>query len=205
MTENQPLFERLAHNISAHGFSIHPNGLPKDLGNMLRNQFRQTSTSKFRKAGTGRHGDFKVNATIRRDEILWIDDTSEAGAAWLMWMAAMRDFLNQRLFLGLSSFESHFAHYRKGDFYRKHEDAFRGEGNRILSVVTYLNADWLATDGGELVLFPQSKEELAIKVEPKLGTFVAFLSEKFPHEVLTTHRDRLSIAGWFRLNTAVPL
>lgn len=37
-------------------------------------------------------------------------------------------------------------------------------------------------------------------VQPKGGRLVVFLSEQFPHEVLTSHVDRFSIAGWFRIN-----
>ncbi|MBV1883381.1 MAG: 2OG-Fe(II) oxygenase [Pseudomonadales bacterium] len=33
-----------------------------------------------------------------------------------------------------------------------------------------------------------------------LGTLVLFLSETFPHEVLKSQRQRLSLTGWFRVN-----
>lgn len=46
--------------------------------------------------------------------------------------------LNRHLLLGLFSFESHFTHYRAGDFYKQHQDAFKGQANRILSLVVYL-------------------------------------------------------------------
>ena len=64
---------------------------------------------------------------IRRDEICWIDGSTAAGAAWLQWTAELMQLLNRRLFLGLFSFESHYAHYRAGDFYKVHLDAFRGQ------------------------------------------------------------------------------
>jgi SM-20-related protein len=38
---------------------------------------------------------------------------------------------------------------------------------------------------------------------PTYGTLVVFLSDEFPHEVLKAHRDRYSIAGWFRVNTTL--
>ena len=100
------------------------------------------------------------------------------------------------------SFESHFAHYAEGDFYKRHLDAFRGECNRVLSVVVYLNQNWQPDDGGELVIQVSDIEEDVIKVTPAFGTMVVFLSEQFPHEVLPARCDRYSIAGWFRLNTS---
>jgi len=39
--------------------------------------------------------------------------------------------------------------------------------------------------------------ETFVDVEPRLGTLVVFLSELFPHEVLPSNRDRLSLTGWF--------
>ena len=82
-----------------------------------------------------------------------ITNNSEAGSAWVTRAESLQRFLNKRLFLGLFSFESHFAHYNKGDFYKKHKDAFKGEGNRVLSVVVYLNQQWSSEDGGELVIY----------------------------------------------------
>lgn len=114
----------------------------------------------------------------------------------------MQVYLNRRLFLGLFSFESHFAHYSPGDFYKKHYDAFRGGANRILSIVVYLNHGWQPDDGGELVLYLDDKDREGIKVTPSFGSVAIFLSEEFPHEVLPATRDRYSIAGWFRVNTS---
>jgi len=128
---------------------------------------------------------------------------------WLSWTQSLQAFLNRRLFLGLFSFESHFAHYAKGDFYKKHKDAFKGEGNRVLSVVVYLNQYWSKQDGGELVIYPNQQSTSAViddhtvSVTPGFGTVVVFLSEEFPHEVLAAQRDRYSIAGWFRLNCSI--
>ena len=112
-------------------------------------------------------------------------------------------FRSRRLFLGLFSFESHFSHYQSGDFYRKHLDAFKGEANRVLSLVTYLNRGWEPNQGGELVIYsPEDGTEL-VKVTPMFATLVLFLSEEFSHEVLPTARNRYSVAGWFRLNSSI--
>ncbi|MEQ3446267.1 2OG-Fe(II) oxygenase [Pseudoalteromonas sp. XMcav2-N-2] len=105
--------------------------------------------------------------------------------------------------MGLFSFESHFAHYASGSYYKRHYDAFRGETNRVLSLVTYLNPGWGHNDGGEMVLYQDDHDLEGIKVVPLHGTLALFLSEEFPHEVLPAKRDRYSIAGWFRVNTSI--
>ena len=158
------------------------------------------SAARFTAAGVGRENDHTLNSFVRTDAICWITGESSVGRAWLAWAEALREFLNRELLLGLFSFESHFAHYRPGDFYRKHVDAFRGEANRVLSVVAYLNPGWQGDNGGELRLFTGTDDDAALLVQPLHGTVVVFLSEEFPHEVLPANRDRYSIAGWFRVN-----
>lgn len=113
----------------------------------------------------------------------------------------MQCYLNRRLFLGLFSFESHYAHYCSGDFYKRHYDAFKGETSRKVSVIVYLNRQWLARDGGELVLYSNNNDKVGLKVPPSFATVVVFMSSEFPHEVLRANRDRYSIAGWFSPNT----
>ena len=67
----------------------------------------------------------------------------------------------------------------------------------------YLNDDWQASDGGELVVYDEHSQEVLHRVLPSAGTLVCFLSEEFPHEVLPAHRDRMSIAGWFRIDDPI--
>ena len=105
--------------------------------------------------------------------------------------------------LGLYSFESHFAVYQPGAFYKRHLDAFKGQANRVLSLVTYLNPDWQEADGGQLVIYTSEEDKTGIRVLPKFGTVVVFLSEEFPHEVLPATRSRSSIAGWYRVNGTI--
>ncbi len=70
-------------------------------------------------------------------------------------MEALRQILNRELFLGLEEYESHFALYAPGAFYRAHLDRFRDDDKRTVSVVLYLNDDWLPEHGGALRLHPQ--------------------------------------------------
>jgi len=139
--------------------------------------------------------------------IAWIE-SADSGAAgqWLQFSAQLQHHLNRALMLGLFSFESHFAHYAPGAFYKTHVDAFKGQANRVLSVVLYLNLEWSANDGGEMVLYSDQDPQCVLEtIQPLGGTLAVFLSEDFPHEVLPTRRDRYSIAGWYRVNTSSTL
>ena len=196
------LFSRIAKDIESKGCSIQSGAMPEKLIASLWHHQSHMAHSQFHSAGVGRSNDLLLDERIRRDEICWITGESLAGRQWLKWAAELQQYLNRHLFLGLFSFESHFAHYVPGAFYRRHRDAFRGQANRVLSVVVYLNKDWLDTDSGELVLYADDKDMLGTKVLPSWGTIAVFLSEEFPHEVLPAKRDRYSIAGWYRLNTS---
>lgn len=200
--ENNSLFEAIAQDIIGKGFGIHHRALPEELANMLWQHVQDMPAEQFKLAGIGRDQRHAMNDAVRTDEVSWINGDSAAGSVWLEWASELQSFLNRRLFLGLFSFESHFAHYAPGDFYKMHLDAFKGESNRVLSLVVYLNPDWQLEDGGELVIQLSESEPDAVKVTPAFGTVVVFLSEEFPHEVLPASRDRYSIAGWFRVNTS---
>ncbi|MFO6424403.1 2OG-Fe(II) oxygenase [Motilimonas sp. KMU-193] len=206
-----PQFETIAQALTAQGYCIIADALLHypHLTQDLLLQASQMPASAFNSAGIGRQQDHIQNEFVRRDEIHWIDGNTAAEQAWLDWNKALQNYLNKRLFLGLFSYESHFAHYRPGAFYKKHVDAFRGEANRVLTTVFYLNPNWTTEDGGELVIYPEHSNEgatdIIAKVMPTFGTMVLFLSEEFPHEVLPAKRDRYSIAGWFRVNNTTKL
>ncbi len=196
--ESNHLFEQIARDIQTDGYSVNTNALPNLLNNSLWRESQITPPLALQQANIGRNADRALNATVRNDKILWIDQQTRTGTAWIAWADTLRLSLNRSLFLGLHSFESHFALYAPGGFYRRHHDAFHGQSNRLLSVVLYLNQNWVAADAGELVLYtgPNSTTELVVK--PELGTLVVFLSEDIAHEVLVTSKDRHSIAGWYR-------
>lgn len=200
---DETLFQQIADDLREKGFSVRPAALPEHIANALYAQQQSLSDHKYSDAGIGRGTNFVKTEFVRTDEICWITGESDAGEQWLNWMGQLQRFLNQQLFLGLFSFESHFAHYEPGAYYKRHYDAFRGEANRVLSVVTYLNPGWGHEEGGELVLYRDDHDRTGLKVVPLFGSLVVFLSEEFPHEVLPATRDRYSVAGWFRVNTSI--
>ncbi|MFT4861438.1 MAG: SM-20-related protein [Pseudohongiellaceae bacterium] len=198
ITPSDDLFETITRDLEAKGYVYLPSALPQSVTDSLLDYLGQLEHQKFHEARTGRGRGKIRNRFVRRDRIHWIDETNPAAASWLDWSQQLQAYLNRHLFLGLFSFESHFSHYRAGDFYRKHLDAFKGKSNRVLSLVVYLNRGWEPDHGGELVIYSPEDGSDLVKVTPGLATLVLFLSEDFEHEVLPTNRDRYTVAGWFR-------
>ena len=198
------VYERIEHDIAQRGISIIENALPMATIAPLLARVASLPEHEFNEAGTGRKQDHQINQFVRRDHIHWLDAEHPAEHLWFEWMNVLKTHLNRTLMLGLFSYESHFAMYQPGAFYKKHVDAFKGQANRRLSTVLYLNPNWQAQYGGELVVFDEQQTEHAIaKVTPNFGILVVFLSEDFPHEVLPASHLRYSIAGWYRVNNSL--
>lgn len=190
--------DAIADALADEGKIILDDLLPASLIEQLRLQVSQLADSEFKAAGVGRGQDHQYQQAIRRDQIHWLSQADATQKHYLDWMDSLREALNQRLFMGLFDYEAHYAHYPPGAFYKRHLDAFRGNTNRVLTSVCYLNDNWQPEDAGELLIYPQQGDQVLEKVAPKAGRLVIFLSEQFPHEVLAAKRDRYSIAGWFR-------
>lgn len=197
--------DRIASALRQSDWCVTGRVLPDDLYAGLLAQARELDASRMKAAGIGRETDHVLDGRVRRDRIRWIRGESSLELSWLAWAESLRLALNRRLLLGLFSFESHFARYGPGDFYRQHVDAFRNQpltagSQRVVSFVLYLNPDWGRDDGGELLLHEETGRDVVWQVVPRGGTAVVFLSDRVPHEVLAARRERISIAGWFRCN-----
>ncbi|TCK16553.1 2OG-Fe(II) oxygenase [Marinobacterium mangrovicola] len=198
----ESVFDRIADALVEHGYILLNDGPDAGITRALFDRTQELSHA-FRRAGVGREQDQHLNSQIRQDEIHWLSVNDATEAAYLEWMETLREAINRRLFMGLFDYECHFAHYAPGAFYKRHLDAFRGQTNRVLTTVYYLNDDWKQEDGGELLIYPESGDEPIERVAPQAGTLVIFLSDRFPHEVLPAKADRYSIAGWFRVNASL--
>ena len=194
----ESLFDQIAAALTDPGFIVLEYPLRAALVQALIDHLQQQEDALV-PAGVGRQGDYQRNENVRSDAIQWLEASDPAVTEFLCWMDKLRSGLNQRLFLGLFDYESHFAVYAPGAFYQKHLDAFRGAPSRKLSTVLYLNPEWDPLAGGELVLYDEAGEVELIRFAPECGRLVIFLSEDFPHEVLAATLPRKSIAGWFRI------
>lgn len=164
------------------------------------------AADRLRAARIGRGEARRLARRVRGDRIHWLDGGSEAQRCFLARMESLRRAVNRRLLLGLFDFECHYALYPPGARYAKHYDNFAGGGPRRLSTVAYLNRRWRPGDGGLLRIYdPDAPLRVIAEVEPRAGTLVCFLSERFPHEVTEARAPRASVVGWFRERAGLPL
>ncbi|ETI60393.1 2OG-Fe(II) oxygenase [Marinomonas profundimaris] len=194
-------FSNLLADLQTKGWSVQDDFFSADFIDALMDEVENIQNAYMLQAGVGRKQDHQIILDARRDYIQWIDPNKPIKKDFLKTMEELRVALNRRLFLGLFDYEAHFARYEAGAFYEKHIDAFKGESNRILSTVLYLNDNWQDGDGGELVVYDEIDPNIELgRFYPKKGRLAVFLSECFYHEVVVAKRTRHSIAGWFRVN-----
>jgi SM-20-related protein len=152
----------------------------------------------WKKAKIGMGAKHIENSEIRNDSIFWIEESNDTPLQrkYLEQMKELMTYINQELYLGLREFECHFAHYKAAGFYKKHLDQHHGSNKRSISTILYLNRP---IDGGELVIYNKNNpNQIEVKLKPRAGSFVCFLSNQIYHEVLPTTGDRYSLTGWFR-------
>lgn len=198
----------IAKELGRDGFSICPGFLSAAQLSETCLDFSQVyDGGGFHRAGVGQGSRLEVRDLVRQDEIFWLGNglASPAQSALLKSCAKLRKAFNEFLFLGLTDFEGHYANYPTGGFYRRHLDAFDDRKRtmldqpgrtkkRIVSILIYLNNDWRPQYGGRLRLYDG---DLQCDIDPIGGTLICFLSAEKEHEVLTSHHERKSFAGWF--------
>ncbi|ALI01103.1 2OG-Fe(II) oxygenase [Pseudomonas sp. FW306-02-F02-AA] len=195
---DHPLLLRIVDDLATHGWSQQNIFLPQALTLELAAECRKRAAEgELAPAAVGRGPFSEIREGIRGDHIQWLEPgQDEACDSYLGLMDSLREAMNRGLFLGLEDFESHFALYPPGAFYRKHVDRFRDDDRRMVSAVIYLNDAWLPEHGGQLRMYLEEGREH--DVVPTGGCLVVFLSGEVPHEVLPATRERLSLTGWFR-------
>lgn len=203
-----PFEERLADALVQYGWMVSDDVFSAPLIEGLYEDVSQRDD--LVQARIGRADDQQRNQRIRRDKTRWLREDNLLQAQYLARMDQIRCYLNQALFLGLQEYEAHYARYDAGDFYRTHVDALKGQRNRVVTSVTYLNPVWEPCWGGELVIYQEADatdggqdSPILQKVLPGAGRTVFFMSEAFPHEVLPASTSRYSIAGWFRVGSTL--
>ncbi|MGE0631745.1 MAG: 2OG-Fe(II) oxygenase [Pseudobdellovibrionaceae bacterium] len=152
-------------------------------------------------AGIGTKGELQTS--IRSDRIAWWQSPpTSIQERYLERIQILTHELNSRLFLGIFDSEFHYAIYEAGGHYAKHLDRFQSSpqgGDRVLSLVYYLNEDWTLEDEGQLVLYQKDDSgNIETSISPSAGRLVGFLSDLLYHEVISPRRTRLSVTGWLR-------
>lgn len=198
---SEAVLDVIADALVDKGYFFLPELVPAHISQVLLEKVQATEIHELKAASIGRGAEQQLNPDIRRDRIQWLEEQHEPDSLYLDLMMQLKEGLNRRLFMGLFDYESHYAVYQPGAFYKKHVDALKGSQNRILTTVFFLNPDWEPEHCGELVIFDEDDNEIE-RIAPKMGHFVIFLSERFPHEVTKTLAQRNSIAGWFRVSAS---
>lgn len=189
-------WEARADHLAENDWVILDDFLPTEILTVSRDFLKKRlELDEFRLAGIGALRDFRVEKSIRSDEIFWLErkrDKELEGFFTLVDEAIVH--LNRLCFLSISGSEFHLAHYPEGSFYKRHLDQFDSRSNRLISMVFYLSEYWKAEHGGELRLY--AKDGTYQDVAPLPGRMILFKSEAVPHEVLLSKTSRYSITGW---------
>lgn len=197
MTPNQ-----IAAELGKSGFCICPYFLsPQMLISAREDLIEIQADGGFKRAGVGHGTAQEVRDQVRSDHIYWLERSRANEVQTNLWAEfdLLKIAFNRTLYLGLTDFQTHYANYPAGGFYKKHIDSFSKDNSRMVSLVLYLNENWQANHGGELRIYNNNPASLNPHqdVNPIGGTLVCFLSQDFEHEVLISHTGRLSLTGWF--------
>ena len=189
---------RLIDHLAERGFGIAEHFVDDALLAELRARCLELNAAgELRPAKVGRGANERRAPEVRGDFISWVQAPErDAEQRLLAKLDGLRAELNRALMAGLEDFQGHFAVYPRGASYARHFDRLVGSDVRAISAALYLNEAWLPEHGGHLRIYiggGRSEDVL-----PQGGRLVAFLSDRFEHEVLPATRERLSFTGWFR-------
>ena len=191
-----PHFDQIADGLADAGFAVVDDFLTtSEVDAILDLPIFREGVTDFKKAGIGKESQLQINESIRGDYIRWINKNEAPQAVRLYFdrLQALSEYLNQNLYLSLKDNEVHFTIYPPGSFYKRHLDQFKKDDHRKLSVICYLNKQWLDHHGGQLRIY---LKESCVEFLPLSGRLVCFRSDQIEHEVLPATRQRLSLTGW---------
>ncbi|MDR3678390.1 MAG: 2OG-Fe(II) oxygenase [Flavipsychrobacter sp.] len=165
---------------------------------LQQNLLRLKRDSRMIRANIGNAVIKDKNQKARGDKTCWLDIKSK-NPAEMEFLDIIRQFLeqlNKTCYTGLNAFEFHYALYEVGTSYSRHKDQLRNDYNRKFSMISYLNEDWIETDGGQLVI--HHDEDSTQEIFPNNQKTLFFQSDVLEHEVVTATRPRMSITGWLK-------
>ncbi len=191
-------FEELIEGFVTGNIGISEAFLSIELAAALhQNLLRLKRDSRLEAAGIGNAHVKDKNQKVRSDKTRWLDAATK-NTAEMEFLDTVNQFmghLNKTCFTGLNSCEFHYALYDKGAYYSRHKDQLRNDNNRKFSMISYLNENWLPTDGGQLIVH---QNETIQEILPSNQKTVFFQSDVLEHEVAIANRPRLSITGWLK-------
>ena len=167
-------------------------------GRLKQNLLGLFAQQHFKQAGTGNNTELNHDQLVRSDHIYWLDRAHNNSSEndFFDLMDQFVSYLNNTCYTGITGYEFHYALYPEGSFYQKHLDQFRNNESRKFSMIMYLNPGWETTDGGELCVHQNGGRQ---NISPESGKGVFFKSNELLHEVLLSHKARMSITGWLKV------
>ena len=192
------VFETLISSYIKNKVGISPQFISSQLANHLKQNLLALQLKKLLVvAGTGNAEKLNHNAAVRSDVIYWLDKNhnNEFENQFFKQIELFIQYLNMQCYAGITDYEFHYSIYPIGSFYIKHLDQFKNDSSRMFSIISYLNSNWQEKDGGELLIHLENNNK---KILPIQGQTVMFKSNELPHEVLITHKERMSITGWLK-------
>lgn len=191
-------FETLIASYIENKVGICEHFLSNDLANHLKNNLISLQQQDLlQEAGTGNLNTIAYDSAVRSDSIYWLDKkhNNEFENAFFEQIEAFIAYLNESCYTGITGYEFHYSLYEKGDFYLQHFDQFQSNSSRKYSMISYLNEQWTAADGGELLIHQLNNNQT---IAPTQGKTVFFKSDELLHEVVVTQTTRMSITGWLK-------
>ncbi len=191
-------FEVLIESFIQNKVGISDHFLDDILANHLKdNLLELLNKNKLKAAGIGNDQHHSQDSTIRNDSIYWLDrkNQNQHQNTFLDLIEDFVKYLNINCYTGITDYEFHYSLYENGNFYKKHVDQFQSNSSRQFSMISYLNADWLESDGGQLMIHSEKGSQ---KIDPVQGKMVFFKSDEMEHEVMLTNKRRMSVTGWLK-------
>ena len=182
--------DQMVEDLANNGWSCQEKVFENNFIDNILENFKEKS---LKEAGIG--SGKQCHKEIRNDSISWIerDTKSLSEKSYFNFLDEVKEKLNLNLYLGIRGSEVHYAKYSSGGFYKPHMDNLHGKNNRIITLITYLNKEWVESDGGKLILHLDNGKK---DIKPVAGTVVAFLSDRILHEVSESYKVRESLTGW---------
>ena len=196
----QTSFDTLINSFIENKIGIADQFLSEALALQLKKNLTDLYANKqLLSAGTGQDTGAGHNRSFRSDIIYWLDREHHNAHEDLFFdlVDEFVQYLNETCYTGIHSYEFHYTLYETGSAYKKHLDQFLHNDSRKYSMILYLNDDWQEKDGGELCI--HHKHQPLQHISPSNGKSVFFQSNELEHEVLITHKPRMSITGWLKV------
>jgi SM-20-related protein len=192
------LFDVLIDSYLDNQIGIDAGFLSKPLSAGLQQHIKELQQQEhLSSAGIGNAERKDPNQKMRGDQIYWLDKSHDNifELEFLDRVDKFIAYLNESCYAGINASEFHYAVYPEGTGYKRHLDQFKNDDNRKFSLINYLNEDWLESDGGQLLVYPESGMQ---QILPQSQTAVFFNSQEIEHEVAQANRQRMSITGWLK-------